>query len=98
MKNRKNVAYNITLNAILIALVLVATMFINIKLPISINGGLIHVGNVPLLIAAIVFNKKRGAIAGAFGMGLFDILSGWTAWAPYTFIIRGVMGYVIGMI
>lgn len=98
MTNRKSVAYNITLNAILIALVLVATMFIQFRLPISVNGGLIHLGNVALFLAAIVFGKKRGAIAGAFGMGLFDVLSGWTAWAPYTFIIRGVMGYVIGMI
>ena len=31
-------------------------------------------------------------------MGLFDILSGWTAWAPFTFVIRGVMGYMIGSI
>ena len=30
------------------------------------------------------------------GMGLFDLLSGWTAWAPFTFIIVGIMGYVVG--
>ena len=35
-------------------------------------------------------------LAGAFGMGLFDLLSGWTAWAPFTFIIVGAMGYVVG--
>jgi uncharacterized membrane protein len=73
-------------------------MFINIRLPISINGGLIHLGNVPLVIAAIVFGARRGALAGAFGMGLFDVLSGWAAWAPGTFIIRGIMGFAIGKI
>ena len=31
------------------------------------------------------------------GMGLFDLLSGWTAWAPFTFIIVGIMGYVVGV-
>jgi len=62
------------------------------------NGGLIHLGNVPLFIAAIVYGKKTGAIAGAFGMGLFDLLSGWTAWAPFTFIICGAIGYTIGLI
>ncbi len=35
-------------------------------------------------------------IAGAFGMGLFDLLGGWTAWAPFTFVIVGCMGYVVG--
>ncbi|TGU69870.1 ECF transporter S component, partial [Mesorhizobium sp. M00.F.Ca.ET.186.01.1.1] len=42
--------------------------------------------------------RKTGAIAGAFGMGLFDLISGWTAWAPFTFIIVGAMGYVAGLI
>ncbi len=83
-------------SGLLISLVFVATKFINIRLPISINGGLIHLGNTMLFLAAIVFGKRKGAIAGAFGMGLFDIVSGWMAWAPFTFIIRGIMGYIIG--
>ena len=31
-------------------------------------------------------------------MGLFDLLSGWTAWAPFTFVIVGAMGYPVGSI
>ena len=89
---------DLVISSLLIALVFVSTKFINIRLPISINGGLIHLGNVMLFISAIVFGKNKGAIAGAFGMGLFDILSGWILWAPFTFVIRGVMGYIIGHI
>lgn len=89
---------DIVISGLLTALVFIATKFINIRLPISINGGLIHLGNVMLFLSAIVFGKKKGAIAGAFGMGLFDVVSGWMAWAPFTFIIRGVMGYIIGSI
>ncbi|MFG6497562.1 ECF transporter S component [Fictibacillus sp. UD] len=88
----------LVINALFVALTLVATMFINIKLPIAGNGGLIHLGNIPLFIAAFVFGRRTGAIAGAFGMGLFDLLSGWTIWAPFTFIIVGAMGYVAGLI
>jgi len=84
--------------ALLIALVFVATRFINIRLPISSNGGLVHLGNTMLFISSIVFGKKKGAIAGAFGMGLFDLLSEWAIWAPFTFIVRGIMGYIIGSI
>ena len=29
-------------------------------------------------------------------MGLFDLLSGWTLWAPFTFVIVGLMGFVVG--
>lgn len=89
---------DIVLTGILVALVFVATKFINIRLPLSINGGLIHLGNTMLFMAAILFGKRKGAVAGAFGMGLFDIVSGWVAWAPFTFVIRGVMGYIIGSI
>ena len=74
------------------------TAFVNIRLPIAANGGLVHLGNVPLFIGAIIFGKKTGAIAGGVGMGLFDLLSGWTAWAPFTFIIVALMGFAVGAI
>lgn len=84
--------------ALLVSMVFIATKFINVRLPVSINGGLIHLGTGMLYIAAIVFGRKKGAVAGAFGMFLFDIISGWAAWAPFTFVIRGVMGYLVGTI
>ena len=89
----------ITLSAIFIALTYAFT-WINIKLPfIPANGGLVHLGNVPLFICAIIFGKKMGAIAGGVGMGLFDLVSGgWTAWAPFTLVIVGLMGYAVGAI
>lgn len=95
---RNSTTKTLVINSLFIALTLVATMFINIRLPIMGNGGLIHLGNVPLFIAAFVFGKRTGAIAGAFGMGMFDILSGWTAWAPFTFIVVGSMGWAAGII
>lgn len=89
---------SLVITAVAIALTYVFTAFINIRLPFAPNGGLIHLGNVPLFIFAIIFGKKTGAIAGGIGMGLFDLLSGWTAWAPFTLIIVGGMGYVTGVI
>ena len=88
--------HQIILNAMLIALVFVATAVINIRLPFVGTGGLIHLGNVPLFIGALLFGRRSGMIAGAFGMGLFDLMGGWMAWAPFTFVIVGCMGYVVG--
>ena len=70
----------LVLDAMFIALTYVFTAFVNVRLPIAANGGLIHLGNVPLFICAILLGKRTGMLAGAFGMGLFDLLSGWTAW------------------
>ena len=88
----------LTITAIGIALVYVFTAFINVRLPIAAAGGLIHLGNVPLFIFAIIFGKKTGAIAGGIGMGLFDLLSGWGAWAPFTLVIVALMGFEVGLI
>lgn len=88
----------LVLDAMFIALTYIFTAFVNIRLPIAANGGLIHLGNVPLFLCAILFGKRTGALAGAFGMGLFDLLSGWYLWSPFTFVIAGLMGYTVGAI
>lgn len=94
---QKTTTKEIVITGLSIAMVFVATMFINIRLPFG-QGGLIHLGNVPLFLVAIIFGKKIGCIAGAFGMALFDLTLGWTPWAPATFIIVGLMGYAVGVI
>lgn len=88
----------LVITALFIALTFVATMFINIRLPLVGNGGLVHLGNLPLFLAAFMFGKRTAMIAGAFGMALFDLVLGWTLWAPFTFVIVGAMGYVAGLI
>ena len=88
----------LAITAVCIVLVYVFTAVVNVKLPIAAAGGLIHLGNVPLFIAAILFGKRTGMIAGGIGMGLFDLLSGWTLWAPFTLVIVGCMGLVVGAV
>ncbi len=95
--NNRNKTYELVICAIFIALTYVATWLINIRLPFVGSGGLIHLGNVPLFVAAMLYGRKTGAVAGAFGMGLFDLFSGWTSWAPFTFVIVGAMGYEVGL-
>ena len=86
----------VVITAMFIALTYVFTWLINIRLPLAGSGGLVHLGNVPLFIAAMLFGKKTGAFTGAIGMGLFDLTSGWAAWAPFTFVIVGLMGFEVG--
>jgi len=90
--------FNLIITSMLIALVFVATVLLNIRLPIAANGGLVHMGTAMLFIASILFGPKKGAIAGAVGMGLFDLFAGWTLWAPFTIVARGLQGYIVGKI
>lgn len=87
----------ITTTGLFIALTLVFTASVGVKLPFG-YGGLIHLGNIPLFLAAMLYGKRTGFLAGAFGMAIFDIMSSWTIYAPCTFITCGLMGLVVGLI
>ena len=93
-----NKTLDLIMTAMLVALVFIATVFLNIKLPISANGGLVHLGTAMLFIASILYGPKKGALAGAIGMGLFDLVGGWVLWAPITIVARGLQGYIVGKI
>lgn len=93
MKNFK--VRDLVVTSLFIALVYVFTWVVKIQLPFSPNGGLIHLGNVPFFLAAIFFDKRVGMTAGALGMGLFDLTSGWILWSPMTVISALIMGYIL---
>lgn len=93
MKNFK--VRDLVITSLFIGLVYVFTWIVKIQLPFSPNGGLIHLGNVPFFLAAIFFDKRVGMTAGALGMGLFDLTSGWILWSPMTVISALIMGYIL---
>src|SRR6476646_11746414 len=89
---------DLVMTAMLVALVFLSTFFLNIKLPISVNVGLVHLLTAMLFIASILYGPKKGALAGAIGMGLFDLVGGWVLWAPITIVARGLQGYIVSKI
>ena len=86
---------NLVLSALLIALVYIATF---LRVPLAPDGGLVHLGSVALFAISVVFGKKIGAITGSVGMAVFNLTTEWAVWAPFTFVIRLVMGWIIGTI
>ncbi len=87
------------MTALFIALTYVITGYINIRIPfLAANGGLVHLGNVPVFVAAALYGRRSSAISAAFGMALFDLTCGWVAWAPFTFVVCGLIGWVYGLI
>jgi len=80
--------------AVLAALTCVLTAYLQYPLA---NRGYIHVGDSIIILAAILFGKRAGALVGAIGSTLADIISGAAIWAPYTFVIKLVLGYLSGV-
>ena len=87
---------DITLTGLLIALVAAATMVITI--PVPATEGFIHAGDGIIFFAAVFFGKRKGALAAGVGSALADMLLGYTMWILPTLIVKGIMGYLTGLI
>lgn len=95
-KKMNNKTRQTVLNGLLIALVCIATM--TIQVPTPGTNGYVNIGDSIIFISSILFGPIPGMIAGGIGSALADILSGYTHWAIFTLVIKGLEGYVVGII
>lgn len=65
-------------------------------IPIPATKGYFNLGEVAIYIAAIAFGPAVGAIAGALGSALADIAAAAPQFALFTFVIKGIEGYIVG--
>ena len=65
---------------------------------ISASGTKVHIGNAFVILGALLLGGLYGGLAGAIGLSLADILGGYAASAPRTFICKLVMGLIVGLI
>lgn len=86
----------IVLNGLMVAFVCVATMVIQI--PVPMTQGYVNIGDSIIFVTSIVFGPIPGMIAGGIGSALADILTGYSYWALFTLIIKGFEGYIVGII
>ncbi|MFW6035380.1 MAG: ECF transporter S component [Halothermotrichaceae bacterium] len=77
--------------ALFIALAAVATY---IRVP-GFNASYYNLGEVIVFTVALIFGRKSGLIAGAIGSSLVDLLVA-PVWVPFTFVIKGLEGWVVG--
>lgn len=86
----------VVLTALFVALVAIATMAI--KIPTGATQGYLNVGEAVIFCAALWFGPRTGAIAGGLGSALADVLTGYAVWAPWTLIIKGTEGLLVGLL
>ncbi|MBY8985636.1 MAG: ECF transporter S component [Candidatus Lokiarchaeota archaeon] len=78
------------------ALICVLTMIISI--PIPATQGFINIGDAGVMITGMMFGPIIGGIAGGVGSSLADIFLGYTIYAPATLVIKGLEGFLVGLI
>ncbi len=82
--------------ALLTALVTMATMMFQV--PVPATKGYINLGDTVVFIAALLLDPKYGAVAGGLGSALADLLSPYALWAPFTLVIKGLEGFIVGYV
>jgi uncharacterized membrane protein len=86
----------ITVTAVFTALVFLSTYLFQI--PIPATQGYFNLGDIMIFITALTFGPTVGGFAGGVGSFLSDFIGGFGTFAPFTLIIKGLEGYVAGLI
>jgi len=92
--NRANATRKIAINGMMIALVFLATYVT--KIPTAV--GPFNLGDSVIIITAVFLGRKSGFLAGAIGSSIADIAMGYQYFAPVTFVVKGLEGFVAGFI
>jgi uncharacterized membrane protein len=94
-KYKPSKTFKIAAAAIFAALVAVATLLF--VLPIPATSGYFNLGETIIYISTLLLGPFVGAVAGA-GASIADILSGYGQFAPGTFAIKSIEGFLVGII
>jgi len=96
MKMKKMKTQKLALLAMMIALTTVGTLFL--RIPGLVPNGYVNFGDMFLMFTGLLLGPAAGFTAGSFGSALADIVSGYAIYAPITFFVKGLEGFVCGWI
>lgn len=92
-KNTKNLQ-KLIFGALLLAITVVfGRLFI---LPVPWTHGNVNLCDAGILIAAIILGPVYGGVVGGLGGLFLDLISGFTQYAPFSFIAHGLEGLIAG--
>ena len=95
MENRFTIT-TAALMGVMAALVAAATYAIQI--PVPATRGYLNFGDIMIFVSALTFGPVVGGFAGGVGSAISDVAGGYSYYAPYTLLIKGVEGFIAGLI
>lgn len=76
------------------ALLVIAT--VALRFPVPTFNLYFNLGEGIIYLTALLYGGPAGALIGGVGSALADIIGGYPVWAPITFIIKGLEGFIVG--
>ncbi|HEV2119611.1 MAG TPA: ECF transporter S component [Candidatus Bathyarchaeia archaeon] len=96
-KGKTTPVRTIAIMAVFTALVFVVTQYFWV--PISaVPGQRFDAGDIIIFISAWTFGPEIGGFAGGVGSSLSDALVGGAPYWPFTLVIKGLEGYIAGLV
>ncbi|MGO5548488.1 ECF transporter S component [Lachnospiraceae bacterium LCP19S3_B12] len=86
----------LVISALFAALACVATL--SIRIPTPGTNGYIHPGDAIVILSGVFLGPVYGLLAGGIGSALADLTGGYLLYAPITFIIKGLVAFISGLI
>lgn len=74
------------------------SLYFKIPIPSPVGNPFLHMGNMFVILAGLLFTGPIGGAAGAIGMGLFDALNGYVDSVPKTVILKFGIGFIVGTV
>lgn len=74
------------------------TLLFKIPIPAPVGKPFLHMGNMVVILAALLFSGTIGGLSGSIGMGTFDLLNGWASSAPKTILLKFGIGFITGLV
>lgn len=86
----------LVMSGLFAAFACVATM--SIRIPTPGTGGYIHPGDAVVILSGIILGPGWGLAAAGIGSALADLIGGYFFYVPITFIIKGAVAFVAGVL
>ncbi len=83
---------------LLAALCYIGFAFIKFDIPVGLERTSFHFGNVFCVLAALLLGGYWGGLAGAVGMTIGDLTTGYVTSAPKTFLLKLCIGLIVGLV
>ena len=83
----------LTLAGMFAAMAFICFAYLRIEIPMGLGlTGKVYIGHTFIILSAILLGAKFGALTGAVGLSLADILAGYVTSAPPTFLAKFILG------
>lgn len=88
----------LTMAAMFAALCYVGFAYLRIDIPVGTEKTAFHLGNVFCVLGALFLGGLWGGMAGAVGLTIADLTSGYVTSAPKTFLLKLGIGLISGFV